>query len=310
MQDLFTSLEEYYDFLVTQWNTLPDYVPIIVYGILYLFLLFFTLRISRLAIDRYSDKLTDSTHHSLRTLVRFMVFILFGVGFLNQFPQFSGSIIGLSALLGTAIGFASTQTIGNMISGIYLMISRPFLVGDYVILPKMGFEGIVQEISINYTKLVLPNGTSTIITNRALLNTPVTNTRLEIVADEPQEVKEKEKNDDSESFDVKDMENELKHFYKKFKGEEKSVVYVYPINFSIAVGEKQESVNQALNKLEKYLENSENVEGVKDMSWRMLSRSRVEIKYEINIMVEKSYQIFRIVNTALNQLEIFLEEMS
>jgi hypothetical protein len=70
---------------------------------------------------------------------------------------------------------------------------------------------------------------------------------------------------------------------------------------------KQNDVNQALKKLEQYLENE--VPKVKDMSWKVISRNRLEIIYEISVIVEDPYVIFRIVNTALNKIEIFLENI-
>ena len=293
--------------LIPIWNALPqsdkDIILAVLSAIGFIVLLFFTLRLSSFLINRYGKDLEVSTRHSLKTLLRITILLLFLVAFLNQFPQFSGSLLGFSALIGTAIGFASTSTVGNMISGIYLMISRPFVIGDYVILPKLGFEGIVRNITINYTKIAASNGTTSIITNKTILDTPVINTRLEIV-EKPQQ---QDGDGNENQFDEESMASELKQFYRKYSTK-KSTVYVYPITFSVAVTEKQEAVNQAIKKLEQFLET--NVEGVRDMNSRMVARTRVEVKYELSIMVEKSFQIFRIVSTALDKLEIFLEEVS
>ena len=60
--------------------------------------------------------------------------------------------IAFSALGGATLGFASQQTIGNFVAGLYLLAARPFKVGDYV---RIGtIEGVVQEITINYTKIL------------------------------------------------------------------------------------------------------------------------------------------------------------
>ena len=40
--------------------------------------------------------------------------------------------LAFSALGGAAVGFASSQTIGNFVAGLYLLATRPFKVGDYV----------------------------------------------------------------------------------------------------------------------------------------------------------------------------------
>ncbi len=90
----------------------------------------------------------------------------------------SSWLVGLSALGGTAIGFASTRSVGNLISGIYLMISRPFGIGDYVRID--GLEGEVVEITVNYTKLRAPDGTTILISNQKVLDSKVMNFTREV----------------------------------------------------------------------------------------------------------------------------------
>jgi len=81
--------------------------------------------------------------------------------------------VAFSALGGAAVGFASTQTIGNFISGIYLLATRPFKVGDYV---RIGtIEGIVQEITINYTKVLTIGNNVVSISNLQVMSRDMTN---------------------------------------------------------------------------------------------------------------------------------------
>ena len=81
--------------------------------------------------------------------------------------------VGVSALTGAAIGFASTQTVGNFLAGLYIMVSRPFMVNDYV---KIGeVEGEVREITINYTKIYTPTYNITEIPNRRVLDSTIVN---------------------------------------------------------------------------------------------------------------------------------------
>jgi small-conductance mechanosensitive channel len=81
--------------------------------------------------------------------------------------------IGGSALIGAAIGFGSSQTIGNLISGLYLIVTRPFNVNDYV---KIGnIEGQVEEVSINYTTIYTPTYTMLKIPNVQVLNSRILN---------------------------------------------------------------------------------------------------------------------------------------
>jgi small-conductance mechanosensitive channel len=81
--------------------------------------------------------------------------------------------LAFSALGGAAVGFASSQTIGNFVAGLYLLATRPFKVGDYVRLGTV--EGIVQEITINYTKLLTIANNMVSITNLQILQRDMVN---------------------------------------------------------------------------------------------------------------------------------------
>jgi small-conductance mechanosensitive channel len=89
--------------------------------------------------------------------------------------------VGASALVGTAIGFGSTQTIGNFLAGLYILISRPFTVRDFV---KIGnVEGQVEEISINYTMMYVMTRNLVKIPNMQILNSTITHFTKEGVID-------------------------------------------------------------------------------------------------------------------------------
>jgi small conductance mechanosensitive channel len=85
-------------------------------------------------------------------------------------------LVSFSALGGAAVGFASTRTIGNFIAGLFLLVTRPFRVGDYVRID--GIEGIVQEITLNYAKVLTPSNTMVSISTQRILDRDVTNYRL------------------------------------------------------------------------------------------------------------------------------------
>lgn len=83
--------------------------------------------------------------------------------------------VAFSALGGTAIGFASTRTLGNFVAGFYVLLTQPFRVRDYV---RIGdTEGIVEEISLNYTRITTPSNTTVLITNQRVLDQEIVNYR-------------------------------------------------------------------------------------------------------------------------------------
>jgi len=96
------------------------------------------------------------------------VFALSRVGGLQ--PEW---ILSFSAIGGAAVGFASKKTIGNFIAGLFLLGARPFRVGDYVRIGTV--EGIVQELSINYTKVRTLGNNTVSVSNLQILDRDITN---------------------------------------------------------------------------------------------------------------------------------------
>ena len=86
-------------------------------------------------------------------------------------------IVAFSALGGAAVGFASTKTIGNFIAGLYLLAARPYRVGDYVRIGAV--EGIVDEMAINYTKILTQGNNIVSISNLQIMDRDITNFQYE-----------------------------------------------------------------------------------------------------------------------------------
>lgn len=111
--------------------------------------------------------------------------IVFFVGFAVLFVllpppsqiAFASILGGSSLLLGTAVGLAVGQAVRNLVSGIYVMFTHPFRVQDYV---RIGdSEGIVEEINMNYTKIMQPDRSEVLFPNTKILDSSVTNFTIE-----------------------------------------------------------------------------------------------------------------------------------
>jgi small conductance mechanosensitive channel len=81
-------------------------------------------------------------------------------------------LVSISAIGGAALGFASQKTIGNFIAGLYLLAARPFKVEDYVRIGTV--EGIVKEVTINYTKVLTIGNNMVSISNLQILDRDIT----------------------------------------------------------------------------------------------------------------------------------------
>ncbi len=118
-------------------------------------------------------KLEPNTANNLALTFRILILIaaVIAISRVGGFP--SEWILSISAIGGAALGFASQKTIGNFIAGLYLLAARPFKVGDYV---KIGtVEGIAQEITLNYAKILTSGNNTVSISNLQLLDRDITN---------------------------------------------------------------------------------------------------------------------------------------
>lgn len=112
--------------------------------------------------------------HPTSAAVKSLVRIL-GVGAL--LASIAGGVAGgaagvaLGAFIGLVIGFASQQVMGQAISGMFLLLTRPFRIGDKAVLA--GEEGVVEEISTLFTTIAKEDGTRVLIPNSSIIGAKI-----------------------------------------------------------------------------------------------------------------------------------------
>ncbi len=109
----------------------------------------------------------------IKNVARFVAYFLLILIIAGQVGINTSSVVALASVLSAAFALAAQGALGNLFGGILLLITKPFLVGDYVI--AGGVEGTVLEIGLLNTRMntidnkrvSVPNGTisSTTITN-------------------------------------------------------------------------------------------------------------------------------------------------
>ncbi|PWI48822.1 hypothetical protein CEE45_04500 [Candidatus Heimdallarchaeota archaeon B3_Heim] len=250
-------------------------------------------------LNRIKSKLTPTQHNALRTIGRATILLL-GLLWLGG-PEF---FVGAAALLGTAIGFASSSTIGNFISGLYLLVTNPFSVGDYVILPNFKVEGIVEEISINYTNILTPEGVHVLITNQKLLGTIIKNTEITIPSESLDKGTITWRDHEGDKFDsVDDVVDILKGMRTKFANQKDQKYYLYPLEVNVNADKYAYSL--AKNALDA-TSNKFSSRTVTEISWFMKSRSI----FQLNIIVANPYIIFDLKSEILGFFEEKIDEAS
>lgn len=99
---------------------------------------------------------------------------LIAITILHEFGFQVHTLLGAAGVVGIAVGFAAQTSISNIISGIFLLIEQPFLVGDYIKCAG-GAEGEVHEIDLLSVKIRTIHNTLIRISNSDLLKQEVTN---------------------------------------------------------------------------------------------------------------------------------------
>lgn len=89
--------------------------------------------------------------------------ILLVVAILGYFGLQTTSFAALLAGVGLAIGAAWSGLLGNFAAGAFLIIFRPYKVGDYVV--AGGIEGTVIEIGMFNTVITTPDNVQTVVGN-------------------------------------------------------------------------------------------------------------------------------------------------
>lgn len=85
----------------------------------------------------------------------------------------TGSVIAILGSAGLAVGLALQGSLANFAGGVLILVSKPFVVGDYIIVGEK--EGVVQSIDIIYTKLQMIDNKTVIIPNGTLANSDIIN---------------------------------------------------------------------------------------------------------------------------------------
>jgi small conductance mechanosensitive channel len=99
--------------------------------------------------------------------------IILVVAILGYFGVQTTSFAALIAGLGVAIGAAWAGLLGNFAAGIFLVVLRPFKVGDYV--KAGGVEGTVHEMGLFGTTINTPDNVMTLVGNGKIFGDTIQN---------------------------------------------------------------------------------------------------------------------------------------
>ncbi len=143
-------------------------------GVVVILIAFFILaKIVKRIIFNAAERLKlDSNLTSLLARTSNITLMIFG--FITALGTLGINVSALVAglgLTGFALGYAMKDTISNLLSGVLILLYRPFETGDRI--KVSGYEGIVISIDLRYTELD-SEGNKVLIPNSKLFTDPIT----------------------------------------------------------------------------------------------------------------------------------------
>lgn len=163
----------------------------IVFALSVLAIAFIVGRVARFLIGRFFRKAAaklkvDHTRYNFfKNAVDFITFLIAVIIIFRSIPAFHAfgtTLLTGAGILAAIVGFASQSAFSNIISGIFLVIFKPFRVGDRVRIGTL-YTGDVEDITLRHTvikdfenrRIVIPNS---VISNETIVNSTITDEKV------------------------------------------------------------------------------------------------------------------------------------
>ena len=150
------------------WDTLLPAIILLVAGILVIRIL---MRIVTSALER--SKTEPTARKLIRSLLRVVLYCLLFLIIASRLGVDVTGVVALASVLTLAISLSVQSALTNVISGLTLLNTKPFVAGDYV--EVAGQAGTVKEVGLTYTKLATPDNKIVSIPNSAVTATEIVN---------------------------------------------------------------------------------------------------------------------------------------
>ncbi|MCF8227984.1 MAG: mechanosensitive ion channel family protein [Bacteroidales bacterium] len=105
----------------------------------------------------------------------FSIFIFYKIPYLKTHGAALFAGVGIAAIV---IGFASQKAFANIISGIYILIFKPYKISDTIEF-KNGLKGVVEEITLRHTVIINYEARRIIIPNSVISDETIINSSIQ-----------------------------------------------------------------------------------------------------------------------------------
>jgi small conductance mechanosensitive channel len=166
------------DSLRDLWDGFIAHLPSIVTGLLAVVVFYLIARLVRLISARSLKKIKLSEHAaSLVSRIIFVGVMVFGVVVsLAIMGVNAGALVASLGLVSVGIGFALKDVIENFLAGIIIILQKPFVIGDVVLVGDI--EGMVEEVRVRDTVICMYDGRQVFVPNAYIFSKAVINNNI------------------------------------------------------------------------------------------------------------------------------------
>ena len=118
-------------------------------------------------------KLEERIRRYILMLVKLVLYTLTVVFTAGSLGVNMTSLVALLSVGSLGVTLAAEDVLGNVAGGLVILSSHPFAIGDFI--ESGGVSGTVEEISLNHTKLITPDGLTALLPNKELASAKVIN---------------------------------------------------------------------------------------------------------------------------------------
>ena len=118
-------------------------------------------------------KLEERIRRYILMLVKLVLYTLTVVFTAGSLGVNMTSLVALLSVGSLGVTLAAEDVLGNVAGGLVILSSHPFAIGDFI--ESGGVSGTVEEISLNHTRLITPDGLTALLPNKELAASKVTN---------------------------------------------------------------------------------------------------------------------------------------
>lgn len=120
-----------------------------------------------------ASRLDSRVQKYLLSGIRLVLYLLSAIIVVGSLGIDMTSLVALLSVASLGVTLAAEDVLANVAGGLVILSAHPFAIGDYI--EASGTSGTVEEITLNYTKLVTPDGLLVMLPNKSLADSQMTN---------------------------------------------------------------------------------------------------------------------------------------